>query len=74
MNEVKTKRRWEADTWTSELQSKFQQIKDLFTDRAGGCCAHPIALGEPEADEYILITHYSEKMLLVQSCTRSNMG
>ena len=56
MNEVKTKRHWEADTWTPELQSKFQQIKDLFTDPAGGSRAHPMALGEPGAGEYILIT------------------
>ena len=61
MNEVKTKRRWEADTWTPELQSKFQQIKDLFTEPAGGCRGHPMALGEPGTGEYILITDCSKE-------------
>ena len=61
MNEVKTKKRWEADTWTTELQSKFQQVKDLFTDPAGACRAHPMALGEPGALEFILITDYSKE-------------
>ena len=65
MNELKTKRNWEADAWTSELQRKFQQIKDLFTDPAGGCCAHPKALGEPGAGEYILITDYSKDAICV---------
>ena len=60
MNEVKTKKRWEADTWTLELQRKFQQVKDLFTDPAGACRAHPMALGEPGAGEFILITDYSK--------------
>ena len=56
MNEVKTKKRWEEDTWTTELQSKFQQVKDLFTDPAGAYRTHPMALGEPGAGEFILIT------------------
>ena len=43
MNEVKTKRRWEEDTWTLELQSKFQKVKDLFTDPASACRTHPMA-------------------------------
>ena len=49
LNEVKTKHNWEADTWIPELQSRFQLIKDLFTDPAGGCRAYPMALGEPGA-------------------------
>ena len=61
MNEVKTKRKWGVDTWTSELQDKFQQIKDLFTDPAGACHAHPMTLGEPGAGEFILITDYSKE-------------
>ena len=60
MNEVKTKKHWQPDTWTEELQGKFQQVKDLFTDPAGACRAHPMALGEPGAGEFILITDYSK--------------
>ena len=55
-----------ADTWTPELQSRFQQIKDCSqTLHAGECRANPMALGEPGLGEYILITDYSkmEEML-----------
>ena len=40
---------------TPELQYKFKQVKDLFTDPNGGCSTYPMALGEPGAGECELI-------------------
>ena len=60
MNKLKGKSCWERHTMIPELQERFQKIKGIFTDPECRCRTKPMALGEPGAGQYVLITDYSK--------------
>ena len=64
MNKLKAKKKWDAGTWTKELQEEFQQLKKEFLPVSGVVREHPMSLGEEGAREYILTTDWSKQALV----------
>ena len=64
MNQLKAKKKWDANTWTPRLQAQFETLKSEFLSVSGVVRAHPMSLGEEGAGEYILTTDWSKQALV----------